>query len=623
MSVDVGDIHETFEQYDLFELSSKQAKKCVEICNKYELSADSLAMKCELELVSLKRDSLTFADLQALEKKVMAKWNERQSKYARRSGGGTAGFRRRRSVGKASLGGAAMNVDSLAEADALSQALNVRVAGAQDTFTTPIKHAGAKRRKIESSLDFKSPSILASPPSASFQNRPNIGKVVQTYNKALAASPDGVKQTVSVPFEALNAGDGARFRYMFEQPDEKSELLNSSVARSMRRLEAEAPAKFGCADDQGDFEFSAVNFPSQTSTHIAGRVVCEAEGQLNAKSVLLEGDRAISAGNSIKLDIGQLDAYALFPGQVVALEGINSSGQCFVATKLAQPSAPKPRALSAQDVRNATRFLKNRPTSVMVAAGPYTTTDNMQYWPLNALLDTVEKKRPDVLVLAGPFVDCRHKDVILGNLKTTFEEHYAGVIHTVAQKLAPFGTRIVVLPSPDDAHHLPVFPQPPARAPGDMPNVEFLPNPATFTINDVTFGVVGTDVLKHLSKQEISRRAKGDKTSRLVRLASHLLSQNSYYPLFPPAKGAKVDYRNSDRFQMHCRPDVLITPGDLQYCASKSVGGTSVCVNPGRLSKGTAGGTYAMVSIHPTPQDKQDAGDCEVVNRIRVDIVRI
>jgi DNA polymerase alpha subunit B len=60
----------------------------------------------------------------------------------------------------------------------------------------------------------------------------------------------------------------------------------------------------------------------------------------------------------------------------------------------------------------------------MVATGPYTTAENMLYWPLTALLETVEQKRPDVLVLAGPFVDHKHKDVCLGNVSTTFEAQY-------------------------------------------------------------------------------------------------------------------------------------------------------------------------------------------------------
>ena len=44
--------------------------------------------------------------------------------------------------------------------------------------------------------------------------------------------------------------------------------------------------------------------------------MCDSEGHLNANSVLLEGTLQHSAGHSVKLDLSQLPAYRLFPGQV-------------------------------------------------------------------------------------------------------------------------------------------------------------------------------------------------------------------------------------------------------------------------------------------------------------------
>ncbi len=46
-----------------------------------------------------------------------------------------------------------------------------------------------------------------------------------------------------------------------------------------------------------------------------GRVVCDAEGRLNANSLLLEGTLKHSQGTSVKLDVSRLTAYRLFPGQ--------------------------------------------------------------------------------------------------------------------------------------------------------------------------------------------------------------------------------------------------------------------------------------------------------------------
>lgn len=50
---------------------------------------------------------------------------------------------------------------------------------------------------------------------------------------------------------------------------------------------------------------------------MVGRVACEAaEGRINKASVLLEGSRRDSGGFRVKLDLGELPAFALFPGQV-------------------------------------------------------------------------------------------------------------------------------------------------------------------------------------------------------------------------------------------------------------------------------------------------------------------
>lgn len=46
--------------------------------------------------------------------------------------------------------------------------------------------------------------------------------------------------------------------------------------------------------------------------------------------------------------------------------------------------------------------------SVMVAAGPFTTSDSLEYEPLEDLLRVVVARKPDVCVLAGPFVDANH-----------------------------------------------------------------------------------------------------------------------------------------------------------------------------------------------------------------------
>ena len=87
-------------------------------------------------------------------------------------------------------------------------------------------------------------------------------------------------------------------------------------------------------------------------------------------------------------------------------------------------------------------------------------------------------------------------------------------------------THVVLVPSIQDMHHQPVFPQSPFPA-GSLHSQHpdryaLLPNPATFRCNEVTVGVVSSDVLKHLSGQEVQKGPQGD---RLPGLAAHMLGQ--------------------------------------------------------------------------------------------------
>ena len=49
---------------------------------------------------------------------------------------------------------------------------------------------------------------------------------------------------------------------------------------------------------------------------MVGRLCCDSDGKLNAKSVMLEGSRETSGGRRIQLDLSAIERYSLFPGQV-------------------------------------------------------------------------------------------------------------------------------------------------------------------------------------------------------------------------------------------------------------------------------------------------------------------
>ncbi len=60
--------------------------------------------------------------------------------------------------------------------------------------------------------------------------------------------------------------------------------------------------------------------------------------------------------------------------------------------------------------------------SLVIAVGPFTISEDLEYAPLAALLAVCRQRKPDVLVLLGPFVDAEHPLLALGNVDLTFED---------------------------------------------------------------------------------------------------------------------------------------------------------------------------------------------------------
>jgi len=85
------------------------------------------------------------------------------------------------------------------------------------------------------------------------------------------------------------------------------------------------------------------------------------------------------------------------------------------------------------------------------------------------------------------------------------------------------------------------------------------------------------------------------------RITRHLLSQRSFYPLYPPDESLPLDTEKlADHGQMDYTPHILIVPSDLRHFI-KDVDGT-VVINPERLTKGHSGGTYARIQIDLPPE---------------------
>lgn len=437
------------------------------------------------------------------------------------------------------------------------------------------------------------------------------------------------------------------------------------------------------------------------------------EGRLNRASIQLEGSRHHSLGSRIHLDLHTLNtagennaqqAYSLFPGQIVAVEGINSSGRTMQASRLIEGAPPPPPSPSHKlpeddNIYEQQEGEERHPLSIVAVAGPFTTNDNLDYDPFIDVLMNVLKDAPDVVILCGPFVDERQplvaeKDGIGPTLPNDYGEevtvsyeylfakNISELLEDLYTKEPELKTQFVLVPSLDDAFVDAVYPQPPfpdglddeeSGAPvvkvpkgsdaegrfGDLGlhyvenagrepptnrrnsitkedrpkrRVHCVSNPCTLQINDITVGVTSTDILFHISSEECN--ANLPPGTRLAHIAQHLIQQRSYYPLFPPAKGASLDLSKSKEWEMSVKPDILIVPSKLNSFA-RHVLGTTIVVNPGELTKNVSGGTYAVIDVHSrkrtivggeedvVTEDAIDTHHQGVQDRVRVDIKRI
>ena len=66
--------------------------------------------------------------------------------------------------------------------------------------------------------------------------------------------------------------------------------------------------------------------------------------------------------------------------------------------------------------------------SIVVASGPFSSKNDVQYEPLQAVLDHCSERPPQVLVLLGPFVDAQHPAVQAGMLQDSFDDIFAGQV---------------------------------------------------------------------------------------------------------------------------------------------------------------------------------------------------
>ncbi|WVQ97259.1 hypothetical protein IAU59_004370 [Kwoniella sp. CBS 9459] len=490
-----------------------------------------------------------------------------------------------------------------------------------------------------------------------FHLRPQPHSLVETLNPHL---PDirSVTTAETRPRVGLSSATDVKewnYRYMFEKISQRSEALDDLIDDYAEQIK----------DAYGITELGDPHFVSEESIYTVGRILSPPtdSSKGTSSSLYLESSRLIGAGKRVALrfqDAAQLKVrggppgvrgFGLFPGCLACVKGRNGGGGSFVVEEVLLPA---PSALAQSPASELLDFqhgdkLKGQAMSLMTAAGPFTLEDDFSYAPLEALVQVAVDERPDVLLLLGPFVDSNHPAIASGAVSQTPTEIFRDQVSRRLQRILDTSpnTVIILIPSVRDvvSRHM-AYPQ--SMLDKDVlglpKRVKLLPNPCTFSINEVLVAVSTVDVLFHLRREEVYQRAQEaepdpsqptEVKDAMANLIRHVLGQRSFYPIFPPpeqhAAEVNLDVTHYPLLKMDGpAPDILILPSKLKHF-SKIVDSTLV-VNPAYLARPHSAGTFAKIALHPTPKqqlmESDAAGDEEMLehqvwDRARSEIWRI
>jgi DNA polymerase alpha subunit B len=461
------------------------------------------------------------------------------------------------------------------------------------------------------------------------------------------------------------------YRYMFERPGIKGQALDDGLEEMTKAIqEAYNLSREDIADP---------SVTAQESVYIVGRIspllTREDKTPKLTDGMIIEASRAIGSGSRTPLRFsskvimrglptksggkimhtgGNGRQIGLFPGMIAGFKGRNGGGDGFVVEEvLLPPALPLPASVPSDLYRFhfAPSALDGDSLQIQVASGPYTSDDNLDFTPWHQLMNQVEKQKPDVILLLGPFLSAQHSSLMDPGLtelpQDIFQRHISKRLNRLCELTSR--TTAILLPSTKDIVSLhAAWPQPmfDKASLGIHKRVKCLPNPCLFSINEIVLGATTADVLRDLRGQEmvmdvasdigcsdLSGEKDRDGMSRTVRQLFH---QRHFYPLLPTPSDVPLDITHSKLAAFpSVTPDVLLLPSVLAPFARVVDG--AVVVNPGSCAKGSTLGRGSFATMQIQSLDREDLQQKmqseneqedvkvshQVYNRARVDVFRI
>lgn len=488
---------------------------------------------------------------------------------------------------------------------------------AQTPRTTSTNRINGVKRKVG---QYDTPSIsrvkaepASSPPdfksktsgvqnSVPFNDRPKPGEIVEMLNDHLADTEPPIAPFGASRLKLTANSDTKKLSYkpMGMKSSEASEILDDRIDEFMLLVQAHhnlEDSVFGSAASKNINEIITV-----------GRIASDSsDGKLNKGSLVLEMSRRMGAGLRVPLVLDNVAGFQFFPGQVVALKGINLTGEKFTVSEVLElPLLPVAASLpTALDVHTQ-RMLGGpdamdsdssaAPLSVILGSGPYTADDNLDFEPLHAICSKAADTYADALVLAGPFLDTEHPLIASGDFDlpaeavvepdtATLSTVFKYLISPIFQRLVAENPTITVLliPSVRDAisHHV-SWPQEPFSKKDlglNLPKaVRIVGNPMTISLNEIVMGISSQDIISELRSEEITG-GKLEDPALLSRLPGYMIEQRHYFPLLPPMDRSKLSRTGTEEGIppggmldlsylklgeiINVRPDLLVVPSAL------------------------------------------------------------
>lgn len=303
-----------------------------------------------------------------------------------------------------------------------------------------------------------------------YGNRKNAGEVMKVFNPN-NLDPITTSSSVEIiqPFGSIEP-------YKFMSDKDRGNALNSQMTsfeakicdQILENINDEEKKEL---EAQGESLMEFVGVPRQATQLNIGRICNEAhEGKMNKTTILLEGNRHGSNGSRMTLDVSKMEkSFSLFPGQIVGVRGVNSTGRKMVVEEIIDGIETQVVKSMKDDLKRIYETKNGNGAKVFVVCGPYTTNQNLKYEPLADLLSLIVHEKPAAVIMTGPFVDLRQQQlkdgdqVVLdldGEVHVSYETLFAAKIsqelECLYEEFPDLQTKFVLVPSLDDAVSEPV-----------------------------------------------------------------------------------------------------------------------------------------------------------------------